>query len=409
MKVIIAEDDLVSRTVLEGLLKKSGYDVAGTYSDGRTALAAIAQNNEVHVAILDWQMPELTGIQICEELQKRGLKAEKHVILISNQSDKKCICEGLDAGADDYISKPYHDLELLARLKNAERHVNSFLTIKKYSQDLELLARRNNLLGELAAKSFGATTELEAGAKGTTPAHLPIGLSEPVANQKAAIQFEATLRSTLEGLGLSGLEMQIQDPLPKPSDQPGFVAWAPLYLPEPGVWLEILLEANQADAQAIVGEVLGEAKPSDQLILDLFSEFANVLRGSSRALCTPTPAVPFVPKTVSCNATGTYTQMGKRKRCIAIKKGTALMYAYLCESESPTVVQQAKTLEVNALTAAALLTKGTTDQILVPAWTVLTPKIIERIGNFVQSETADNAISMVTLSVLTKGIAPMTN
>lgn len=406
MKLIIAEDDLVSRIVLEGLLKKSGYDVVGTYSDGRSALAALAQNPDIHIAILDWQMPEMTGVEICQELIKRGLKSEKHVILISNQIDKKYICEGLDSGADDYITKPYHDLELVSRLKNAERHVNNFLTIKKYSLDLELLARRNNLLGELAAKSMGATAALPVGSPGTTPAHIPVGLSQSVAGQQAVIQFEGTLRSTFEGLGLSGIELQPQDPVPAHSDVPGFIAWAPLYLPQEGVWLEILLEGSLPHAQAIVGEVLGEEKPSDQLIIDLFSEFANVLRGSSKALCSPMPAIPFVPKALNCDSTGTYTQMAKRKRCIAIKKGPALVYAYLCESESPAITQQAKQLEMSSLLASNLIAKGTTDQILMPAWTVLNPKMIERIGNFVQSDTIDNGISIVTVSNLTKAIAP---
>lgn len=406
MKIIIAEDDLVSRTVLEGLLKKSGYEVSGTYSDGRNALAALVQNPDIHIAILDWQMPEMTGIQICEELVKRGIKAEKHVILISNQVDKKYICEGLDSGADDYITKPYHDLELVARLKNAERHVNNFLTIKKYSLDLEHLARRNNLLGELAAKSIGATTPLATGSPGTTPAHIPIGLSATVASQQAVVQFESTVKATFEGLGVSGIELQIQDPAPPPSDAAGFVAWAPLYLPEAGVWLEILLEGSRANAQIIVGEVLGEDKPSDQLVIDMFSEFTNVIRGSSKALCTPMPAIPFVPKTVNCDSTGTYTQMAKRKRCVAIKKGPALIYAYLCESESPTIVQHAKQLEMNSILSKNLIAKDTTDQILMPAWTVLTPKMIERIGNFVQSDTIANEISVVSLSGLTKAMAP---
>ena len=138
----------------------------------------------------------------------------------------------------------------------------------------------------------------------------------------------------------------------------------------------------------------------------MFSEFTNVIRGSSKALCTPMPAIPFVPKTVNCDSTGTYTRIAKRKRCIVIKKSSALIYAYLCESESPPIVQHDKQLEVNSVLSKNLISKATTDQILMPAWTILTPKMIERIGNFVQSDTINNEVAIVSLSSLTKAINP---
>ncbi len=407
MKVIIAEDDLVSRTVLEGLLKKNGCNVVGTYSTGRSALAALSQNADIHVALLDWLMPEMSGVEVCKQLMAKGIKEEKHIILISTQTDKKYICEGLDSGADDYITKPYNDLELISRLKVAERKVNAYHKLKQYIGDLETLARRNNLLGELTGRSVGATTQLKAGTPGTTSPHTFTGLSPSAANLQAAVQFEATVKATLEGLGLSNLTAQaITTPLP-PKEEPGFIAWAPLFFPDKGIWVEVILEATRLHAQTIVGAVLEEAAPSDQSIIDLFSEFTNVIRGSSKALSdSAAPITPFVPLAVACEKISSYLMLAQRKRCVQFKIGTAELNAYLTEHEAPVAIKTHKTIAPMELIAKTLTAKDTPDQMLVAQWTVLNPRLIERITNFVQSDTAEDTLSIITPSPFAQKMAP---
>lgn len=407
IKVIIAEDDLVSRTVLEGLLKQNGYNVVGTYSTGRSALATLSQNPDIQVAILDWLMPEMTGVEVCKQLMAKGLKEEKHIILVSTQTDKKFICEGLNNGADDYLTKPYNDLELISRLKVAERKVSAYHKLKQYTTDLETLARRNNLLGELAGKSIGAATPLKPGTSGTSSPNIPTGLSPSIANIQGVIQFEATVKSTLEGLGVSGLTTQALPTPPVLKEETSFIAWAPLFYYEHNTWVEVVLASTKAHAQAIVGNILDEKSPTDQSIIDLFSEFANVMRGSSKALTDKNqPVTPFIPLTVTCATPQNYLNLAPRKRCIQCKIGAAEINAYLIEHEAAPTIKNHKTITPMELTAKGINAKDANDQILVPQWTILNLRMIERITNFVQSETAIDEITVVAPSPFAIKMAP---
>ncbi len=407
MKVIIAEDDLVSRTVLEGLLKKNGYNVVGTYSSGRSALAALSQNPDIQIAIIDWLMPEMSGIEVCKQLIAKGIKDEKQVLLVSVQEEKHLICEGLDSGADDYITKPYNDAELISRLKVAERRVKAYEKLKQYTLDLETLARRNNLLGGLTGKMLGASEKKPLGTPGTQSPIESKDLSTAIASLPAAVQFESTVKTTLEGLGLSDLSAQIITTPQGPKEEPGFIAWAPLYFGDKNTWLEVLIESTKPHAQAIVGAVLDEKEPSDQSIIDLFSEFTNVIRGSSKSLCSDNEVInPFVPLALATEKIGTYLALIQRKRCLQVKYNNALLNTYLIEHEGPPSNKTSKTIASLDIVAKAVCAKDTPDQILLPKWTILNQRLIEKIANYVQSDMAEDTLSIVSPSPLAYKMNP---
>ena len=115
MKILIAEDDPVSRTVLEVTLAKWGFDVIST-SDGHQALEVL-QSQEPSIAILDWMMPGLDGAEVCRRARAITTTTPAYLILLTAKSEKDDIVEGLDAGADDYITKPFNRVELNARIK----------------------------------------------------------------------------------------------------------------------------------------------------------------------------------------------------------------------------------------------------------------------------------------------------
>jgi PAS domain S-box-containing protein len=122
MRILIAEDDLTSRTVLAGVLKKSGYDVVVTVN-GVEALEVLQQPGAPALAILDWMMPEMDGPEVVRRI--RALKTERppHIIMLTTKWSKSDIIAALDAGADDYLSKPFDAGELLARVKVARRMI----------------------------------------------------------------------------------------------------------------------------------------------------------------------------------------------------------------------------------------------------------------------------------------------
>ena len=120
MKILIAEDDQVTRSMLEHKLSKWGYDVIST-ADGDEAWKALQGADPPRLVLLDWIMPGIDGLEICKKLRQVKTKVPTYVIILTARVDKKDIVEGLEAGADDYITKPFEDSELQARVHAGQR------------------------------------------------------------------------------------------------------------------------------------------------------------------------------------------------------------------------------------------------------------------------------------------------
>src|SRR5215470_15909219 len=102
--------------MLEATLSKWGYNVIVT-RDGSAALEILQQDNAPQVAILDWMMPNLDGLEVCRRLRENPEKQGIYVIMLTAKSEKKDIIRGLEVGADDYIIKPFDRDELRARIR----------------------------------------------------------------------------------------------------------------------------------------------------------------------------------------------------------------------------------------------------------------------------------------------------
>jgi DNA-binding response OmpR family regulator len=112
--IVIAEDDLVSRTLISNLMAKWGFS-AVVKKDGHDAMNALRAEQGPALAILDWMMPGMDGLHVCRRIRE----SEKmvYVIMLTSLGTKENIVEGLHAGADDYLIKPFDKNELLARIQ----------------------------------------------------------------------------------------------------------------------------------------------------------------------------------------------------------------------------------------------------------------------------------------------------
>ncbi|MHC5025465.1 MAG: response regulator [Planctomycetota bacterium] len=120
MRVLIAEDDPVSRRVLEATLQRWTYDVIVT-EDGAAALEALQTDDPPHLLVLDWMMPGHDGPEICRQLRAREDGDLFYILLLTAKSQPEDIVAGLEAGADDYVTKPFDRDELRARVRTGER------------------------------------------------------------------------------------------------------------------------------------------------------------------------------------------------------------------------------------------------------------------------------------------------
>jgi DNA-binding response OmpR family regulator len=121
MKVLIAEDDRDSRELLSWLLEKLGYQVVAT-DNGKGAWEAF-RHGGFRLVISDLLMPEIDGLELCRRIRASKTPKYTYVILLTALIGKKDYLEGMDAGADDFVTKPFDPDELKARLRVAERIV----------------------------------------------------------------------------------------------------------------------------------------------------------------------------------------------------------------------------------------------------------------------------------------------
>lgn len=115
MKILIAEDDTTSKTMLEAILRKWGHEVI-SHATGMDAWEAMQASDAPRLLILDWVMPGMDGLVLCRKLREQTRSDPIYIIMLTAHGERANIVQGLDAGADDYITKPYDSDELRARL-----------------------------------------------------------------------------------------------------------------------------------------------------------------------------------------------------------------------------------------------------------------------------------------------------
>jgi phosphoserine phosphatase RsbU/P len=122
-QILIVEDDNIDRKLLETYVNGMGYEVVSTHN-GREAWELLNRNgNTPQIAIIDWLMPEMDGIALCHKIREKAHSNYIYIILVTAKNMSQDIIFGLDAGADDYLTKPYDKGELIARINVGARIV----------------------------------------------------------------------------------------------------------------------------------------------------------------------------------------------------------------------------------------------------------------------------------------------
>ena len=137
MRILIAEDDFTSRTVLVGVLMKAGHEVTATVN-GAEAWQALQQPDAPALAILDWMMPELDGPEVVRRVRARPTDQPPYLIMLTTKGEKADIIAGLQAGANDYLAKPFNPGELRARVEVGRRMVELQATLAAKLEELRL-------------------------------------------------------------------------------------------------------------------------------------------------------------------------------------------------------------------------------------------------------------------------------
>ncbi len=145
MRVLLAEDEPVSSRKLELMVRSWGYDPI-LATDGNQAWEVLQRADTPRLAVLDWMMPGLDGPDVCRLLRQRE-EPYVYVLLLTARGEQEDVLIGLDAGADDYVTKPFSPLELRHRLNAGRRIIELQERVEAQKNEIHALARRDELTG----------------------------------------------------------------------------------------------------------------------------------------------------------------------------------------------------------------------------------------------------------------------
>jgi two-component system cell cycle response regulator len=159
VRALVADDDTASRLLLQKVLSKWGYEVV-TASSGEEAWKILTSDDSPDIAVLDWMMPELDGVEVCRRMRALELSSPPYLLLLTSRGDKQDIATGLESGASDYVQKPFDHDELRARLLVGRR----FAELNRKLLDTQAELRRQALTDPLThimnrRAIFGRLTE----------------------------------------------------------------------------------------------------------------------------------------------------------------------------------------------------------------------------------------------------------
>lgn len=146
MKILIAEDDPTSRRLLQITLAKWGYDII-TCANGADAFEALKRENAPCLAVLDWMMPGMDGAEVCRRVRELGNEPYVYIILLTAKTQKEDVVDGMEAGADDYLTKPFNPQELRVRVRAGIRIIELQSNLIAAREDLLRQATHDPLTG----------------------------------------------------------------------------------------------------------------------------------------------------------------------------------------------------------------------------------------------------------------------
>jgi CheY-like chemotaxis protein len=176
MKVLIVDDEAISRRLLQNYLEKWGYQVVVAENGGRAW--QLFQNGDFRMVISDWLMPEMDGLELVRRIRAHNSPGYVYAILVTVRAQKEDLVEAMEAGADDFISKPFDRDELRVRLREGERIIQLQQTLADQNQRL--------------AQAEQVISDCQSNGTSPTAAGLASKLSEPLANLRQCMALLQT-------------------------------------------------------------------------------------------------------------------------------------------------------------------------------------------------------------------------
>ena len=404
MLILIADDDPLTRRLLQALLTKLGHEVQMA-NDGETAWKILEGTDAPAMAILDWMMPGLTGPEVCKRLRANPGRSRPYVILLSAKSEKQDVIAGLDAGADDYLPKPFNPMELLARLRVAQRIISYHQDLQKHIGDMEMLLQRHNLLGEM----FGRQGRGGMSTQGGTDAGSRV-VEHPSASRPATSPWlthervNEMLARSLNEVGLTGGQaFTVADANDAP--EAAFTAWAPLLLVSEGLWVDLLLEADDGSAVAMFESLLGRIPVSERELLDVFAETFNLICTAIKVSLSEHGCLvlaPVISRSIRSSALNFSPPARAEMTRHRVRLPSILLDVSVIRQFAPVVRKSLGQLNEMDVVAENLPSPSSPEVFLLNQGVVLNQRYIEKLSSLARAEQKQVRVAIITPSRLTQ-------
>lgn len=259
-----------------------GHEVVETGS-GLEALTELLGSDPPLIAILDWMMDDIEGIQVCKEvrrkLEKENDRIQPYLIIMTAKSGVDEITAGLDAGADDYLTKPWNDKVLIARLRVAERTIALQAELRQQIAEMKRVLRRYNLLQNVMSRHVRASQvpppPVECQEEG-------FSFSHKYQESKTLVSISETLSNAFGKLGCGPVDVRRVNGS-KTRDDLNKVLWSGMYDVDKESWLDFLFEVDGRSGHLLHEGVMGERARNEEELNDALSEIVFIVVDSFRA------------------------------------------------------------------------------------------------------------------------------
>ena len=375
MKVLVADDNASQRRLLTGLLAQLELETVEA-ATGAEALDHLLRADGPYVALIDWEMPEMSGVEVVQKVRAAKLELRPHLLLVTARTDRADVVEALRAGADDYLTKPAHPAELRARVEVGRRNVKLQQELQVRITELRDTLRRLDVVGALAAQDPAKGAAERAAVEGA--------LRTELAALDATRALPERFASVVGNLGQSGPSTQ----------RPELWAHVSLVVPKFDAWLDVTLAVPRSLAAAAVKQLSGQPAQNDQALLDCTSDvltlvmrgFQNQLEGLGIEVLKPLQARAQV---------GVVPASEVPHRLVLSWGGWTLQVLDAPSQlrETPFVELMPNTMLVRSLTPPALK-----DVEVLARGTILKPSYLTRAGSFFRGDAAMTEVAVMPVS-----------
>jgi CheY-like chemotaxis protein len=370
MRILVADDDKIARRVLGTFLQQSKHEVE-IVENGLDALRIMLSADAPLLAIFDWVMPDVSGPELCRRIRAQELAVQPYIIILSSKKEKAEIAHALDAGANDFLTKPFNIVETQARLRAAERTIERQLALHRRIEELDAALQRHVELFEPEALAPAGEAPID---------HLA-GLA-PLAPDRIEPRLTELLQREISSTAAP--DAPPPDDLPVP---PGIVmSWAGALLPREGLWIDLLIETAADNVPALFAQARGlppdSPKELGDFCLTLQAAVCDLLFSllHEARIGHVTPFDPVMPAGATMPALHALARRTGRSHPYVIA-GLRLAVTLLV-SPSPLVAKRSEQLRLLDILGQPYPPPESNEILILPEGVALNERLIERLGVF---------------------------